>query len=112
MKDEKFVEKIINRYYELRKTYLNEEYLNSYIDETIEYLGDAVQRNFEKWGYTFNQEYDLMHPTERNPRYYDEAISQMKDFITKRIAFMDENIESLRQNSAESKTKKYNEVSD
>ena len=53
-----------------------------------------------------------MHPAERNPRNYDEAISQMKDFITKRIAFMDENIESLRQNSAESKTKKYNEVSD
>lgn len=49
---------------------------------------------------------------ERNPRNYDEAIMQMKDFITKRIAFMDENIESLRQNSAESKTKKYNEVSD
>ena len=41
MKDEKFVEKIINRYHELRKTYLSEDYLNSYIDETIEYLYDC-----------------------------------------------------------------------
>ncbi len=110
--DSDFTDRVITRYYELRKTVFSEEYLFGFIDDTIEYLGTAVDRNYERWGYTFNQEYDLMHPTERNPRNYDEAISQMKDFITKRIAFMDENIESLRQNSAESKTKKYNEVSD
>ena len=110
--DSDFTDRVITRYYELRKTVFSEEYLFGFIDDTIEYLGTAVDRNYEKWGYTFNQEYDLMHPTERNPRNYDEAILQMKDFITKRIAFMDENIESLRQNSAESKTKKYNEVSD
>ena len=110
--DSDFTDRVITRYYELRKTVFSEEYLFGFIDDTIEYLGAAVDRNYERWGYTFNQEYDLMNPTERNPRNYDEAILQMKDFITKRIAFMDENIESLRQNSAESKTKKYNEVSD
>ncbi|MBE7034496.1 MAG: hypothetical protein E7402_00015 [Ruminococcaceae bacterium] len=110
--DSDFTDRVITRYAELRKTVFSEEYLFGFIDDTIEYLGAAMDRNYERWGYTFNQEYDLMHPTERNPRDYDEAISQMKDFITKRIAFMDENIESLRQNSAESKTKKYNEVSD
>ena len=110
--DSDFTDRVITRYYELRKTVFSEEYLFGFIDDTIEYLGAAVDRNYERWGYTFDQEYDLMYPTERNPRNYDEAILQMKDFITKRIAFMDENIESLRQNSAESKTKKYNEVSD
>ena len=110
--DSDFTDRVVKRYYELRKTVFSEEYLFGFIDDTIEYLDTAVDRNYERWGYTFNQEYDLMHPTQRNPRNYDEAILQMKDFITKRIAFMDENIESLRQNSAESKTKKYNEVSD
>ena len=63
-------------------------------------------------GYTFGQDYDLMHPTERNPRTHAEAVKQLKDFLTKRLAFMDENIGALKQHSAESKTKKYNEVSD
>lgn len=110
--DKDFTDRVVKRYYELRKTVFSKEYMFGFIDDTIEYLGPAVDRNYERWGYTFNQEYDLMYPTARNPRNYDEAVSQMKDFLTRRIAFMDENIESLRQNSAESKTKKYNEVSD
>lgn len=109
--DKDFTDRVIERYWELRKTYFSEEYLNSFIDGTTEYLGDAVDRNYEKWGYTFLEDHDLLHPTERNPRNYDESVAQLKDFIKKRIAFMDENIEVLRQYSAESKTKKYNEVS-
>lgn len=112
MKDEKFVEKIINRYHELRKTYLSEDYLNSYIDETIEYLGDAVQRNFDKWGYTFEEEYDLLRPAERNPRNYQEATSLLKNAIKQRGSWLDKNIHTLRQYAAESKVKKYNEHTD
>lgn len=107
-----FTDRVVERYYELRKTVFSEEYLFSFIDGTVEYLGSAIDRNYERWGYTFSKEYDLLHPTERNVRSYDEAILQLKDFLHKRLEFMDENIESLKQNSAESKTKKYNEVSD
>lgn len=110
--DSDFTERVIERYYELRKTVFSEEYLFGFIDDTVEYLGPAIDRNYEKWGYTFTQEYDLLHPTERNPRSYDAAIEQMKGFLHTRLMFMDENIESLRQYSAESKTKKYNEASD
>ena len=83
-----------------------------FIDDTIEYLKPAIERNYDKWGYTLSAEYDLLHPSERNLRTYEEYIGQLKDFIRKRIDFMDENIESLKQYSAESRTKKYNEVSD
>ena len=110
--DKDFTDRVVERYYELRKTVFSEEYLFGFIDDTIEYLGTAVDRNYDRWGYTFNKDYDLLHPTERNPRSYEESVQQLKSFITKRIAFMDENIESLKQNSTESKTKKYNEVSD
>lgn len=110
--DKEFTEKVIDRYFELRKTVFSEEYLYGFIDDTIEYLGPAVDRNYERWGYTFDKEYDLLHPAARNPRSYEESVEQMKSFISKRLAFLDENIESLKQNSAESKTKKYNEVSD
>ena len=108
-KDEDFTDRIISRYRELRKTYLSDEYLNNYIDETIAYLGDAIDRNYEVWGYTFGEEYDLFTPADRNPRDYETAVADMKEFIAVRSKYMDENIETLRQYSAESKIKKFNE---
>ena len=80
-----------------------------YIDRVVDYLGPAIDRNYEKWGYSFEEEYDLLSPAERNPRSYEEAISQMKEFLHKRIQWLDENIETIRQYSAESRIKKFNE---
>ena len=102
MKDEKFVKKVQNRYKELRKTYLNEEYLLNYIDDTIAYLGKAVDRNFEVWGYTFEREnqtsiFEYLSPIERNPESYEEAVNQYKEFLIKRGKWLDENIDNLSQ---------------
>lgn len=104
-----FTEQIIERYRELRKTYLSEEYLNRYIDETVAYLGDAVDRNFEKWGYTFEKENGLLRPLDRSPQSYDEALDLMRSYIHVRGEWMDENIDSLMQYASESKNKKNNE---
>lgn len=108
-KDEAFTQRCIERYRELRKTFLNEQYLYEYIDSVVEYLGPAIERNYEKWGYQFEEEYDLLRPAERNPRTYEESIEAMKNFIAVRGKWMDENIETLKQYSAESKVKKFNE---
>ena len=106
-KDEHFVEKVIDRYRELRQSFLSEAYLNQYIDDTIAYLGPAIQRNFDVWGYTF-QEFLPLRPIERNPADHNAAVAQMKDFIHQRGQWMDEHIEVLRQYCHESKNKKYN----
>ncbi len=108
LKDEKFTEKVISRYKYLRKNVLSDEYLLSYIDDVSAYLGDAINRNYEKWGYSFDEKHDYLVPKERNVRSYDEAIKQMKDFIIKRGEWLDKNIETLRQYSHESKVKKFN----
>ncbi len=108
-KDEDFVDAVVDRYWKLRQTYLSLDYLNQYIDDTVAYLGPAIQRNYEKWGYTFQEAEDLLTPTERNPRNYEQAIQQMKDFLVQRAQWMDDNIDVLRQYSAESKVKKFNE---
>ena len=112
MRDDYFTERVIKRYKELRKTYLSEEYLLNYIDDVVEYLGPAIDRNFERWGYTFDEDYEMLSPHDRDIHSYDDAINQLKSFIVSRGTWMDENIESLRQYSAESKVKKYNEVTD
>lgn len=95
IQDGRFTERVIQRYRELRETYLSEEYLNQYIDETIAYLGDAIDRNNERWDKDFA--YDLLIPPERNPDSYEEAVQDMKQYIHVRGEWMDENIDMLRQ---------------
>ena len=112
VKDEDFVKRIIWRYKELRKSVLSEEYLMNYIDETVNYLGDAVDRNYNVWGYSFDPENlnitNRLDPIDRNLRSYDEAISQLKTTIINRGDWLDDNIEVLLQYCHESRTKKFN----
>ena len=105
-KDEDFTEGVIARYRELRKTYFSDEYICDYVDKTVEYLGSAVDRNFEVWGYTWDD--DMVRPAGRNPENYEEAVQQIKDFCIERGEWMDDNIDNLKQYSHESKVKKYN----
>ena len=107
-KDEAFVDRVIDRYQQLRKSFLNEEYLFDYIDSVVEYLGPAIDRNFEKWGYSFDTEYDLLTPTDRNVRSHEEAITQIKETISARISYMDSNIDRLYSLCHESVNKKFN----
>lgn len=113
MRDEQFVDQVVKRYYELRETCLSDEYLENYIAETVEYLGPAIDRNYERWGYTFTDEYIVsgsnivLLPAERNPSSYEEAIAQLEDTIELRGAFLDENIEVLYTRSHASVNKKY-----
>ena len=107
VKDEHFVERVIDRYRELRTTYLSDEYLMDYIDRVVAYLESAIDRNFEVWGYAF-EEYRPLSPSQRNPETFNDAVEQLKQFIVKRGSWMDENIEILRQYCHESKVKKFN----
>ncbi len=110
IQDEEFTDAIIERYRELRKTVLSDEYLNCFIDSTIEWLDPAIDRNFEKWGYSFEEEYDRLIPHERNPRSYEAAVTQMRTCLNGRVEWMDANIESLKQYSAASKTHESHEA--
>jgi len=106
IKNEDFTKRIIERYRDLRKGVLSDDYLEEYIDDTIAYLGSAVDRNFERWGYTFEDD-NLLTPKDRNLHSYDEAVSQMKSFIRQRAKFLDDNIDVLAQYCAEASVKKF-----
>ena len=108
-RDEDFTEAIISRYKQLRESILSEEYLMDYIDQTIAYLGPAIERNFDKWGYSFQPEHNLLKGEGREICSYEEAISQLKEFLIKRGNWMDQNIDAIQEFSAESAVKKYNE---
>lgn len=102
-KDTAFVERVIFRYRQLRQTILSEEYLMDYIDGTAAWLGPAIERNFQVWG----TEPQLLLPVQRNLDSNEEALEQMKSFLTTRGAWLDENIELLYQYCHFSATKAY-----
>lgn len=107
MKDETFVSLVIEKYHQLRKSYLSTDYLIQYIDETDAWLSDAIKRNDEIWGYVYNLEnYDdlnFLMPVERNMTSHQEAIEQFKHYIDERGEWLDQHIESLYQYCSESK---------
>ena len=111
MKDEAFVDRLISRYRALRKTVLNEDYLMNYIDDTITFLGPAVDHNFEVWNNLFDDnnmpDNVRMQPDYRNPQNYDQAIAMLKEYIQKRGSFLDAHIDVLKQFCHESAIKKF-----
>lgn len=115
LRDEDYVNTVIEMYYKLRETYFSEEYFYNYIDETIAYLGDAIDRNYEKWGYVFTDEhiYDengskrMLLPRERNFHSYEESVSNMKEVFMIRCEYLDHTIENLRARSHPSVNKQF-----
>ena len=112
-RDSSFVDKVVQRYRQLRKGVLSDAYLENYIAQTIAYLGPAVQRNNTRWGYTFSWTYHVQNPDtaldplSRNPVTYQGAVDQLVSAIEKHGWFLDENIEMLYSRSHASVNKKY-----
>ncbi len=72
------------------------------------YLDDAIDRNFEVWGYTFELEEGLLEPSSRNAHSYEEAIADLKSAIVQRSEMMDRYVETTPQFCHDSKNKKFN----
>lgn len=97
LKDQAFVDKVVARYRQLRRDEWSDERLLGLIDQNIEDLGDAVDRNFELWGYTFED--NLLSRDEegksRDPHSFEEAVAMLKDCLMERVAFLDAHIDAL-----------------
>ena len=110
-KDEKFTQNVVNRYKELRTNILSEEYLIQYIDDTLAYLGPAIQRNQDRWKDSYGSQFEV--ETKLNDGKFwthEEAVKQLKEAIKERGNFLDKNIENLYILCHDSMNKKYNYV--
>ncbi len=96
LKDPAFVDRVVDRYYELRKTSLSEEHMLELLQQYQEEMGDAVERNFEVWGFSFY--FDLLvdsYEDKRDAKSYEDACGQLKTTLHERLAFLDEHITDL-----------------
>ncbi|MCL2865386.1 MAG: CotH kinase family protein [Lachnospiraceae bacterium] len=107
-----FTGRVIRRWHELRSGPLAEERLVDYMQEVEDWLGSAIERNYEVWGYSFDpsqvNHYSHRIPTlaqaaegmtiyDLNPSSFAEAQEWMRDYMIERGRFMDDHIEALRQ---------------
>jgi len=107
-----FTDRVIRRWHDLRRDTLSEERLVNYMQEVEDWLGSAIDRNFEVWGYSFDpSQVSLLarrNPTHEeraqgltmhdlNPSSFEEAQEWKRNYMIERGRWLDEYIETLRQ---------------
>jgi len=112
LKDDDFVEQVIERYRELRNGgTLDTQRIFAEMDAIVAFLGPAIGRDHAVWGYSYDvsqvNNHNRLRPLDRNPENYEEALADLRNFIQIRGAWMDENIEALRQYCHASLIKQY-----
>jgi hypothetical protein len=93
LQDGYFTNKLIARYQELRTNILDLNTIYAYIDSVRAYVDEAQERHFALWPI----ERDYRAPEVDAPsRSYDEEIVKLKEWIRRRIVWLDANIPKLR----------------
>ena len=93
--DETFRDRVCERYAQLRKTTLSDEHIAEKIASYQEELGEAVDRNFKVWGYSFKENLlagTSKEGTSRDIGSYEEAMKQLTDTIRERLAYLDKEL--------------------
>ena len=101
MEDLSYRSLFMNRWKELRRGPFRTDPVMLFIDNTIDSLGDAVARNFEKWPVIG----EYVWPNYFIGQTYEEEIDYLKDWITDRMNWMDANV-MLAENVSENYDKK------
>lgn len=93
--DEAFRKRVCERYVQLRKTTFSDEHIAEKIASYQEELGEAVDRNFKVWGYSFKENLltgTSKEGTSRDIGSYEEAMKQLTDTIRERLAYLDKEL--------------------
>ena len=86
--DENFQYKVAQRYTELRSTVFSEDNINSIIDSSVSYLGEAIERNFSKWPILGSYVWPNYYVFDT----YEQEIEYLKSWTQDRLSWMDNEI--------------------
>lgn len=101
LRDPKFTERVMKRYEELRKTILSDESIGMFLDETVAYLGPAVDRDWARWGY-FYKDVDYLtsnspEQQDRNAKSHAEEVKKIKNVLSEHGKWLDKHSDTLYQ---------------
>lgn len=71
------------RYTKLRQGILSQTHINAIMDEYVEYLGTAIDRNFQVWDINLNLRHKYVQGS------YSGEINYVKNFFKERLAWLD-----------------------
>ena len=100
-RDPLFVRKVCARYHELRKTILSDEFIEDFVQGSVNMLGNAALRENSRWGPIYSEIYQLKSDKElefvldRTRETQEEEITRLTDVEKIHSAWLDENIESF-----------------
>jgi len=87
LQDENFANALNKRYFELRKSYLSSQYLNSYIDSVQNLVNEAQVRHYAKWPILGSK---VGAPeVDSQPSTYAGQVTMFKNWIQTRLAWLD-----------------------
>jgi len=87
LQDENFANALNKRYFELRKSYLSNEYLNSYIDSVQNLANEAQARHYSKWPILGTS---VGAPeVDSQPSTYSGQVTKFKNWIQTRLTWLD-----------------------
>jgi hypothetical protein len=92
MQDSAYKANLRCRWKQLRQTSLSNQHINFLIDSINTLLGEAQQRHFQKWPILGQYVWPNPNPI---PTTYAEEISILKQWLTNRIGWMDNNIPNI-----------------
>lgn len=101
LRDPELTVRIMERYRELRQSILSDESIAKFIDETAAGLGSAVDRDWARWGY-FYQDGDYLtaeYPwqSNRNTRTHQEELEKIKETLSEHGKWLDEHMDTHYQ---------------
>lgn len=101
LRDPVFTAAVIERYAELRESILSDESVEDFVEETVAYLGPAIDRDWARWGYYYTAggylEVDDPKEGDRNTHTHQEEVERILNVLSRHGAWMDEHMDSLYQ---------------
>ena len=88
MEDFSYRSAFISRWKELRVGFFRTDSIMAYLDNTINYLGEAVDRNFERWPILGQ----YVWPNYYIGETYKDEVDYLKTWVTDRVNWIDANI--------------------
>ena len=85
LKDPNYRKRFVARWRQLRQNQFSTAAIDAMIDENAKELGAAAQRNAKRWGQTGRGD----------PPNFEQDIAEMKDWVAKRGAWLDNRIEAM-----------------